>query len=285
MLNLLDFKSIIIVIIFLMVAETANSQDTVVIYKDKEEAFQHVRFSGKVGIFIADMKSDLSISSKKVGVGVTINIENVLGLQTNNTVFRADFKYAFSDNYKHSLLIGYLGFFRKSEKIFQRDIEFGGITYPIGTQVSSKFDMQILKIVYGYSFFKDPRIDLGISAGFYIMPVSFELNAFNFKTQTTDFVAPLPLIGLYSAFSITPKFHLSQSFEVLYLNAFDMKGGMTNLDISLEYKPLKHIGVGIALNSFQVDFTVYDKENTFFDFQGTLRTGFIGVELFATVKF
>ena len=279
------FKTLLIGIILLMMVKPVSSQDTVVIYTDKEEAFQQERFSGEIGVFIADMKSDLSLSSKKVGVGLTINIENVLGLQTSNTVFRADFKYVFSDNYKHSVLLGYFGFLRKSTKVFHHEIEFGDNTYPIGTHVSSIFDMKILKLIYGYSFFKDRRIDLGISAGFYIMPVYFELNAFGFKAQTADFVAPLPLLGLYSTFSITPKFRLTQSLELLYFNAFDMKGGITNLDISLEYKPLKHIGFGIALNSFQIDFTVYDKKNTFFDFQGTLRTGFIGVELFGFVKF
>ena len=270
---------------FLMLAEIANSQDTVVIYKERNQEFENVRYSGRLGVFIADMKSDLSISSEKIGAGITINLEDILGLQTNNTVFRANFKYAFSQNYKHSVLFGYFGFFRKSEKVFQREVEFGGKIYPIGTEITSRFDFRIFKLLYGYSFFKDKRIDLGVSAGFYIMPISFELNAFSFKSQTTDFVAPLPMIGLYSAFSISPKFYITQSLELLYFNAFKMKGNITNLDIGLEYRPLKHIGVGLSVNSFQIDFSVLDQKDTFFDFQGTLRTGFVGFVLYGVVSF
>jgi len=268
-----------------MLAEIANSQDTVVIYKERDQAFENVRYSGRLGVFIADMKSDISISSEKVGAGITINLEDILGLQTSNTVFRANFKYAFSKNYKHSVLFGYFGFFRKSKKVFQRDVEFGGHIYPIGTEITSRFDFRVFKLLYGYSFFKDKRIDLGVSAGFYIMPISFELNAFGLNSQTSDFVAPLPMIGLYSAFSISPKFYITQSLELLYFNAFNMKGSITNLDIGLEYRLLKHIGVGLSVNSFQVDFSVFDQKDTFFDFQGTVRTGFIGAVLYGVVSF
>jgi len=268
-----------------MVGEFVFSQDTVFIYKDRYQNFQHVRYSGRVGIFIADMNSDISISSEKIGLGVTINLEDILGLQTSNTVFRASFKYAFTQNYKHSVLFGYFGFFRKSKKVFQREIELGGNIYPIGTEISSRFDFRIFKLLYGYSFFKDKRIDLGVSAGFYIMPISFELNAFGFKTQATDFVAPLPLIGLFSAFSISPKLHITQSLELLYFNAFKMKGNITNLDIGLEYRPLKHIGVGLSVNSFWLDFSVFEQKDTFFDFQGTVRTGFVGFVLYGVVNF
>lgn len=285
MLDLLHIKRIIILITLLMLAELASSQDTVVIYKERDQAFKHVKYSGRVGVFIADMKSDISVSSEKIGAGITINVEDILGLQTNNTVLRANFKYAISKNYKHSVLFGYFGFFRKAKKVFEREVEFGDVIYPIGTQMSSRFDMQIFKLLYGYSFFKDKRIDLGISAGFYIMPISFELHAFGFKNQTSDFVAPLPLIGLYSSFSITPKFHITQSLELLYFNAFNMKGGITNLDIGLEYKPLKHIGVGISVNSFQVDFSVLELKESVLDFQGTVRTGFVGFVFYGLVYF
>ncbi len=280
-----QIKNHLLIIILLMFSVSVIAQDTLNEDIEKDLKFIKGRYSFNLGGFIVDLNSDISISSEKIGAGIIINLEDILGLQASNTVLRGGFKYVFSKNKKHSIAAGYFSFLRKAEKALRYEIEFGGFVYPIGTKVNSRFDMQIYKAVYGYSFFKDNRIDLGISAGFYVMPISFELKAFSFNTQRADFVAPLPLIGLYSSFAITPKFYLKQHLELLYFDAFKMKGSISDLYFGVEYKPLKHLGLGLAANSFRVNISIFEKKDTFFDFQGSVKTGYTGVIFYGILYF
>jgi len=57
-------------------AENPGSQDT-----------PWEKFSLNAGYFISNTSTDLSIGS---GLGVTVDVEDLLGLDTNNNVFRID---------------------------------------------------------------------------------------------------------------------------------------------------------------------------------------------------
>ncbi|MGB2687497.1 MAG: hypothetical protein WBC36_00785, partial [Desulfobacterales bacterium] len=45
------------------------------------------KFNVNLGYFISNTNTDLSLGS---GVGLTVNVEDLLGLDTNNNVFRID---------------------------------------------------------------------------------------------------------------------------------------------------------------------------------------------------
>jgi len=58
------------------------------------------KFSLNAGYFISNTNTDLSIGS---GLGVTLDVEELLGLDTNNNVFRIDAFWRFTENRRHRL--------------------------------------------------------------------------------------------------------------------------------------------------------------------------------------
>jgi hypothetical protein len=68
-------------------AENPGSQDT-----------PWEKFSFNAGYFISNTNTDLSLGS---GLGVTVDVEELLGLDTTNSVFRVDTFWRFTENRRH----------------------------------------------------------------------------------------------------------------------------------------------------------------------------------------
>lgn len=243
------------------------------------------RFSFTLGGFITGLNSDIQLSSQEVGLGVTINVEDALGLETSSFVLRSEMEYHFGKRRHQTARLGYFRLLRDGFKVLDSEIEIGDKTFPIGTEVSSKFNLKIFKGTYDYSFYMDERVKLGASIGLFIMPISFSTSALGLSEEVADFIAPLPVLGLGSSFAITPKLYLKQSIEILYLEIATFKGSITDLNFRVEYNPWEHFGFGLGLNSYRLNITVYNEDSAFFDFKGTIKTSYTGLLFYGKYYF
>jgi hypothetical protein len=235
------------------------------------------RFYVSAGGFLSGLSSDIILGSQQVGLGVSINLEDALGLQSSSLVFRSEAGYHFGKRDRHSLRFGYFGFFRDAKKVIETEIEIGDETFPVGTEVNSKFNWQIYKGSYDYSFYMDDRVKLSASIGIYILPISFYTSALGLSEEVAEFIAPLPVFGVSSNFAISPKVFLKQYIDLLYLEISGFKGYITNLNIDLEYKPWKHFGFGLGINTYRLNISAAKEDNGFFDFIGQVKTRYTGL--------
>lgn len=235
------------------------------------------RFSLSMGGFLTGLNSDIQIRSQEVGLGAILNVEEALGLETTTLVFRGEMDYNFGKRRRSTTSLGYFSLLRKSSKILDTEIEIGDQTFPVGTEINSKFNLRIIKGTYGFSFYKDERVKLDASIGLFIMPMSFSTSAMGFEEEAADFVAPLPVLGLGTDFAIAPKFYLLQSIEILYLKIDTFKGGIVDFNIRCEYKPWDHIGFGLGLNAYRLNISAYKEDGSFLDFNGSVKTGYTGL--------
>ena len=154
-----------------------------------------------LGAFVVSTNSDLELGLGGGALGVKVDAEELLGLEKNFTVFRAD---------------GFWRITRRNRVDFtfyqlKRDGDtFLGVNIPgfghIGSGVQTDFDMSILRGSYAWSFFKNEHFDLGISAGLYGMEVDFKIQNKSLgggRIEETDFTVPLPVIGLRGNFALT----------------------------------------------------------------------------------
>lgn len=249
-----------------------------------DSLYRWERFSVNFGGFVVGLSSDINLGSKQLGLGVSVNLEDALGLKTNSLVLRSEVEYAFGKSLRHSGRFSYYGFLRSSNKTLDSGLEIGDTIFPVGTRLESKFNMEIFKLDYAYAFYMDSRVKLSGTFGFFVMPITFSAAADDSKGTSTAFVAPLPVIGLRTNFAVTPKFYIMQNLEVLYLTIGNFKGSMTDINIRAEYKPWNHFGFGLGLNSYQLNLTM-SKPNSYLDFAGNIKTGYTGVLLFAKYFF
>lgn len=247
--------------------------------------YEWERFSFKIGGFVAGMNSDIQLSSQQLGLGVLVNLEDALGLTTSTFVFRSEIEYNFGKNRRHSIKLDYFSLLRNAQKVLESDIPIGEITFPIGTEVNSKLNLDIWKFTYIYSFYLDRRVKLGASFGLFIMPTTFEIGALHLTNESAHFIAPLPVIGLNSAFAITPKLYLKQSVEFLYLDISNFRGAITDINMRVEYNIWKHFGFGLGINAHKLNIEALQEDQNFFDFKGTLKESYTGIFMYVRYYF
>jgi len=287
-LNLRKWKNKMIFILFLvsfLSSSTLSAQENNSDLKPDSPNYSWERFSFKMGGFVTALNSDIQISSQQVGLGALVNVEDALGLSTSSSVIRSEIQYNFGKTRRHSAKLDYFGLFRHAQKILDTEIEIGDEIYPIGTEVSSKFNLRIFKGTYAYSFYMDERVKIDASLGLFIMPISFSSSALKSSRETASFTAPLPVVGLGTSFAITPKLYLKQSVEVLYLDISNVKGSIVDVNMRLEYNRWKHFGLGLGLNAYRLSIEADTEDNPFFDFQGSVKTGYSGLLFYGKYYF
>ena len=246
--------------------------------------YQWDRFSVSLGGFLTTISSDLSLIGGEMGVGLSVNLEKALGLSSTTFVLRGESEYNFGSRRRSHVRFGYFYLLRNSVKTLENEIEIGDVVYPIGTDVSSKMDLHLIRAMYDYSFYKDRRASLGLSAGLYILPMSYSIGVDDIIDEADAFVLPLPVIGFRSAFLITPKFIIKQNWELLYAKVENFQGDISDLNVWLEYHPLNHLGIGVGINSFRFSMTATEEWRAR-EFAGTFKTRFTGILLYGKYYF
>jgi hypothetical protein len=242
------------------------------------------RFSVSFGGFFAGYNSNIKVGSQQLGLGLVIDIEAALGLKVTSFNYRGKAIYRFGKTKRHALAVGYFGINRNASKILEDTLQVGDIIFDIGTELNSRFDLSIIRVIYDYSLYQDKRVSIGASIGLFIMPVKFKVKAKNSEEQVTNFVAPFPLIGLRTDFQISKKFYLLQTAELLYLSFTDFRGGLLDLSIILEHKTFKNVAFGIGINSNRVDVTIKNPDSNI-NFFGDIRMDYTGLVLYGRYFF
>jgi hypothetical protein len=157
-----------IVTVFLaMPCASALAEESTV--KKKTEDIPWDKASISLGSFVSSSRSNVLLSAN--GFGIDIDVEEALGMDTTQTVFRAGGIWRFSDNRRHRADLSWFAIRRDASKQLGQDITINGVTYPTGTQVNTGFDLDVYKATYSYSFIQDDRMDIGAGIGLYIMPL------------------------------------------------------------------------------------------------------------------
>jgi len=182
-----------------------------------------------LGAFVINANSDLELGVDVSNVNVKIDGEDVLGLEENFTVFRADAFWRITRRNRVDFTFYQMNRDGKGVSIFD------GPDFPLGEEIETDFDMTILRGSYAWSFFKNAHFDLGIAAGLYGMDIDFKMKSeAGGGVQETDFTVPLPVIGLRGNFALTDKWFIRQSFDYFYVNIGDYEGQLIDFLAAVE---------------------------------------------------
>ena len=246
-----------------------------------EENLLWERFGLKLGGFVTTLNSDARIGSATLGAGVSIDVEEALGLKSSLTVFRADGLYRFGQSRKHRLDVTYYSMRRSATKTLEREFEFEDITFEIGDVVDSFLNLEIFKGAYSYSFFQDDRFDIALSAGLYVMPIEIGIHSALKGEGEESITAPLPVIGIRGAFAVTPKIFLVQSMEFFWLQIDKYRGLIIDTTLAVEYNAWKHVGFGAGIDAFLLSIEANGKDVPGVDFIGSFEFNYTGLMLYA----
>jgi hypothetical protein len=251
--------------------------------ENKDKPWEH--FSLSLGGFATAINSDVSIGAE--GLGISVDVEDALDMDSSVSVFRVDGLWRFSRNLRHRLDLGWFDISRDANTTLLQDIQIGDTLFPLGTEVTSSFDLQVFKGAYSYSFFQDDRMDLGVSFGLFVMPVAFEIDASGgFEGHERESItAPLPVLGLRADFAITPKLFLKYNLDFFYLEIDQFEGAVTDNKLVLEYNAFKYIGFGIGLERFNIYIKAEGEDYPNIDFNGSFQFSYFGLMAYCKVYF
>jgi len=248
------------------------------------------KFAANFGVFLSTVDSSFQLGS---GLGVVLEVEDFLKLDTTTSVFRIDTLWRFSKNRRHRLDLNWFYIRRDGKTQILQDITIeddngNPITIVSGTNVSSFFNLDIFELNYSYSFFQDERIDLAGSIGAYIMPMDFGINVTGLVDEegSADFTAPLPVVGLRMDIALTPKWFIRTGGQVFYIEFDNFTGSLLKFRAAVEYNPWKHVGLGLGFDSLHASLEV--KEDTDWpgvDFKGKVDFNYTGLQAYVRLFF
>ena len=242
--------------------------------------------SVSLGGFIAAMDSSLGFGIN--GVGATVNPEKLLGLGSSLTVFRAGALYRPGKTLRNQLDFTYAAYNRSGGGALSQEIIVNGNVYPIGTEVHSHFNFDIIRGTYSRAILQDDRMRIALGFSVYAVPLDYSLevqtvSGFN-SVGGANITLPLPALAIRGEFQLIPKLFLNASIDAMYFKYNNFQGDLLDLNVGLEYRPWKHFGVGLDYNPLSMD--VHVEGSTSYpgaDFLGSVEARYSGIMLY--VKF
>jgi hypothetical protein len=248
------------------------------------------KFNVDVGYLISSLNTDLELGAK--GLGVKVDVEDLLGMDSTNSVFKLKGFWRFTDNLRHRFGFEYSSYRRDGNRRVLEDFTIedkdgNEITIPAGSQVSSHFDLDIIKGTYTYSFIQDDRMDLALGLGLYWMPIDVGISSTGLinVNENESFNAPLPVVSFRADFAITPKWFLRTKMEVFYLELQNFKGSIYQSTAGVEYLPWKHAGFGLSFDTFNLHIEADGEDYPEIDFKGELNFNITGLLLYFKMFF
>ena len=218
------------------------------------------------GGFLIDFDTTASVSTGTL-IGARIHLESELGLDSDRSVLRLDGFYRFAAN--HALEYSLIDLSRKGSNILEEQIRFededDDVVFEIDAEVDSRFDSQLLKVTYRYSFINDGRVDGGLSVGLSSYRFNFEIAGIGtvddgtggtteeFVEADAGILAPIPVIGMFIGVAMTENFVFRASADFFGLEIGDYEGHLLDTKLVVDYYFTEHFGIGGGFNQTSID--------------------------------
>ena len=247
------------------------------------------KFRLDAGAFLAAFDTTLRIGSKKLGQGTDVNLEDDLDYDDSTVTYLFGGYWRFAKH--HRLYTSYFVFDRDSSAQLNKELEIGDEVFPVGAGISSEFNLKIIPIAYGYSFINNEKHELTGILGLHWYKVDFKIAGYAsagsvpVSAETSaDVNVPLPVIGFAYEYRFTERWTAGALAQAFYLkvssSSLDFSGSLLNLGVKTEYWLFKNVGIGAAVNYFNLDVDVEDS-----DWKGALDYQYFGPQVYVSVRF
>jgi hypothetical protein len=214
----------------------------------------------------SDAKLRVDVTDSRTGLtfGTNIDFEDDLGLKADDTLVKVRLTHFVGR--RHELGLSYYNLKRTGEKTISREIDFGGVVYPVGAGVRAELSEENLELAYTYWAVREDRFGLGISGGV----VGFRLDATLDATaqvggarrdlhREASATLPIPMIGLQLRALLLPKLVLLGEGRYLpNVNIENYEGTSGTATAGLEWQIFPHFRLGGSYDYFFIDAKVDD---------------------------
>ena len=219
------------------------------------------RWGFTAGGFAADLRTDAQLSFAG-GLGAIFRLEDDTDYEENQSVLRADGFWRFGK--RHALELEALQINRDASGTLDRNLEI--LDRLFVADFDSAFDMTMVKGAYKFSFQNNGTLDAGIIFGLSVFDFGFEMSGdievtdpngmmmISATREDTSVLAPIPSIGMFVDYAITPKFVTRARAEFFGLSTGDFEGRFIEVRWTFDYLFTNVFGVGAGYSSTDLSF-------------------------------
>jgi hypothetical protein len=255
----------------------------------KEPDLPWEKGSVSVGGLVAIFNSTLSLGANNLGV--TADAEKLLNLQSELTVFQLNALYRPGESGRNQIDFTYAAYHRSGHAVLDEEVDIGDVTLPVGANVNTIFNFDIIRTTYSYAFLQDDRMRIAAGLGVYIMPLKYSINSSISSgpnnVSGANVTLPLPALALRSDFLLVKDLYLTAGLNAMYLQISNFKGSLVDLNVALEYHPWKHVGFGAGYSSFTANVQGNGSSSSYpgINFTGQVGVTYSGLMLYTSFLF
>lgn len=199
--------------------------------------------------------------------GTNINIEDDLGLDDQRSLIQGEI--TFLPGERHMVRLSGQSTRRSENKLLQRTITFEDDTFVINGVVSSKLDLTLFGLTYGYRFLKRDRFELDGTFSIQIAEVDANItgndaagNPIRTSQDAEDGVAPIPLLGLEGRYDFGSRWSAEGRIQYLGGKAKDIDASISDARVAITFRQSPYIVYGIGYRRFAIDVESNDSEDS-----------------------
>jgi len=235
------------------------------------------RFFIGVGAFWATSNTEARLDSDS-GLGTTIDFEDVLGLEATQICPQGLARWRMSERWR--LEFEYFELQRENTTQIDGEIVWGDETFPIDSIIDTTFDVSVLRLSCGYSFFKRPDKELGVALGFHLTDVAAKLATSGAGAEDGTLLAPLPVISLYGQFALTDVWAIGGRLDAFRIEYEPYAGHIYSLGLDALCQPWRHVGFGFGWRGLE-----FEASSDSGSFEGRVSSSYQGPIAFVSVSF
>ena len=237
------------------------------------------------GIFLPVRELDLSVNGT-IGQNDEIDFDKGFNLRNADAVFSGEMAWRFKSRW--SFLAQYFKSSDSSTATLEEDIEWGDVVFGAGTTVSAGSSLTLTKLFIGRHWdISGYRHDLGVGGGIHWLSINTFIEGSIIEDgipieirSTARTEGPLPNVGVWYRYSISPRWAFRSRFDLLKANVGRYDGLMLNGSLGVNFQAFEHVGIGASYNYFELDVKV-DESN----WRGKIETIYDGAYIYLSAFF
>jgi hypothetical protein len=220
-----------------------------------------------------------------------IDFDKTFGDGSDQTRVRGDVLWRISPN--HHLRFMYFKDTTTRKRVIDEDLAWGDHVFTANGEVKAKTGLKIAELAYEYAFIRQPTYEISGSLGVHYMETIVKLSgnavvtdengnsaSVSGSTKKGDLSAPLPVVGLRAGWVVSPNIYLDAQGQYFKAKISGYDGSVTDLRAGVTWMFTPNFGLGAGYNRF---YTKVKTEKN--DFDGRLKVGYSGIQLYLTGAF
>lgn len=241
----------------------------------------------QAGIYRPSFNSHAQVNVPDAPIdGSDISFEGDLGLAKQKTVANVEAGVRITNRLR--LEGGYFSLRRNASHVLDRDIRWEETVYPVNTQIGAGFRTDVHRVALGYSLLKTEDAELGIRIGAHVTRFDMFIEGSALvegrplarRREQKDKTLPLPHLGTYANYNISPALALHGGANYFELSIDDKKGRLVELSAGVSARITPNIGLGARYR--YVDYSLRVQSE---DWRGKVDYRFRGPALFIEAAF